>query len=98
MPSVRLGTKWLSITSTCSQSALETAAASSASLAKSADRMLGAIWIPIRPGILPIALEPPDDLVGRRHGGNAFRHGRSPDHHDRYCELPRGLELRGGHL
>ena len=43
-PSVRFGTKWLSITSTCSQSATpETAAASSASRAKSADRMLGEI-------------------------------------------------------
>jgi hypothetical protein len=43
MPRVRFGTKWLSITSTCSQSALDTAAASSASRAKSAVRMLGAI-------------------------------------------------------
>ena len=48
IPSVRFGTKWLSITSTCSQSALDTAAASSARWAKSAVRMLGAIWIPIR--------------------------------------------------
>ncbi len=46
-PSVRLGTKWASMTSTCSQSAPPgwpaTAAASSARRAKSADRMLGAI-------------------------------------------------------
>jgi hypothetical protein len=43
-PSVRFGTKWLSITSTCSQSAAgATAAASSASRAKSADKMLGEI-------------------------------------------------------
>jgi hypothetical protein len=43
-PRVRFGTKWLSMTSTCSQSAtLATAAASSASRAKSADRMLGEI-------------------------------------------------------
>src|ERR1700733_5875 len=43
-PRVRFGTKWLSITSTCSQSAVSsTALASSASRAKSADRMLGEI-------------------------------------------------------
>src|SRR3954452_2775750 len=42
-PMVRLGTKWLSITSTCSQSAPLTAAASSASRAKSAARIEGAI-------------------------------------------------------
>ena len=42
-PMVRLGTKWLSITSTCSQSAPRTAAASSASRAKSAESRLGAI-------------------------------------------------------
>src|SRR3954471_6111349 len=42
-PMVRLGTKWLSITSTCSQSAApSTARASSARCAKSAARMLGA--------------------------------------------------------
>ena len=49
---VRLGTKWLSITSTCSQSATpETASASLASRAKSADRMLGAIWTAIGPSV-----------------------------------------------
>src|ERR1700712_5659723 len=42
-PRVRFGTKWLSITSTCSQSAPLTAAVSSASLAKSAARIDGAI-------------------------------------------------------
>ena len=42
-PRVRFGTKWLSMTSTCSQSAVATAAASSASRAKSADKMLGEI-------------------------------------------------------
>ena len=42
-PSVRFGTKWLSITSTCSQSAPLTAAASSASREKSAARIDGAI-------------------------------------------------------
>ena len=43
-PSVKFGTKWLSMTSTCSQSATAaTAAASSASRAKSADKMLGEI-------------------------------------------------------
>ena len=43
-PIVRLGTKWLSMTSTCSQSAAAaTVAASSASLAKSEARMLGEI-------------------------------------------------------
>src|SRR5438067_902653 len=40
---VRLGTKWASMTSTCSQSAVATASACSPSRAKSADRMLGAI-------------------------------------------------------
>jgi hypothetical protein len=43
-PMVRFGTKWLSMTSTCSQSAVAaTAAASSASRAKSADKTLGEI-------------------------------------------------------
>src|SRR6476619_1451460 len=42
-PMVRLGTKWLSITSTCNQSAPVTAAASSPSSAKSAARIDGAI-------------------------------------------------------
>ena len=43
-PRVRFGTKWLSMTSTCSQSAVAaTAAASSASRAKSADKTLGEI-------------------------------------------------------
>src|SRR3954462_7163237 len=42
-PMVRFGTKWPSITSTCSQSAPCTAAASSASRAKSAARIDGAI-------------------------------------------------------
>ena len=42
-PRVRFGTKWLSITSTCSQSAPVTTAASSASRAKSAARIDGAI-------------------------------------------------------
>src|SRR5690606_14809335 len=42
-PRVRLGTKWLSMTSTWSQSAPRTASASAARLAKSADRMLGLI-------------------------------------------------------
>ncbi len=43
-PRVRLGTKWLSITSTCNQSAAPaTLAASSARRAKSADKMLGEI-------------------------------------------------------
>ena len=42
-PRVRLGTKWLSITSTCSQSAPETDRAAASRLAKSADRMLGEI-------------------------------------------------------
>ena len=43
-PRVRFGTKWLSMTSTCSQSAAgATAAASSASRAKSADKTLGEI-------------------------------------------------------
>jgi len=42
-PIVKLGTKCASMTSTCSQSALRTAPASSPSRAKSADRMLGAI-------------------------------------------------------
>src|SRR5262249_50466752 len=43
-PRVRFGTKWLSMTSTCSQSAVAaTAAASSARRAKAADNMLGEI-------------------------------------------------------
>ena len=44
-PMVMLGTKWPSITSTCSQSApaASTARASSPSLAKSADRIEGAM-------------------------------------------------------
>src|SRR3954452_12863600 len=42
-PIVRFGTKWPSITSTCNQSAPFTAAASSASRAKSAARIDGAI-------------------------------------------------------
>ena len=45
-PKVRLGTKWLSITSTCTQSALPIRATSSPSRAKSALRMLGVIWMP----------------------------------------------------
>src|SRR3954454_3639907 len=45
-PKVRLGTKWLSITSTCTQSALPMRATSSPSRAKSALRMLGVIWMP----------------------------------------------------
>ena len=45
-PKVRLGTKWLSMTSTCTQSALPIRATSSPSRAKSADRMLGVIWMP----------------------------------------------------
>ena len=49
-PIVRLGTKWPSITSTCSQSAFSTASASSPSWAKSADRMLGAISGSPEPG------------------------------------------------
>src|SRR3954462_9652983 len=40
---VRFGTKWLSMTSTWTQSASPTAMTSSASRAKSADRMLGDI-------------------------------------------------------
>src|SRR6185295_2589571 len=43
-PRVRFGTKWLSITSTCSQSACEIRAASEARLAKSDASMLGEIW------------------------------------------------------
>src|SRR3954453_940223 len=66
-PSVRLGTKWLSITSTCSQSARETRAASSASRAKSEDRMLGEIWIPM---VAPI--------LGHRPWPAAGAAGRSP--------------------
>ena len=42
-PSVRFGTKWLSMTSTCAQSALLTDSSSASRLAKSADRMLGEI-------------------------------------------------------
>src|ERR1700742_101523 len=42
-PIVRFGTKWASITSTCSQSAPLTTAASSANRAKSAARIDGAI-------------------------------------------------------
>ena len=45
-PSVRLGTKWLSMTSTWAQSALLTDSSSAARLAKSADRMLGEICTP----------------------------------------------------
>src|ERR1700758_4817689 len=42
-PMVRFGTKWLSMTSTCNQSAPSTAAAWSARRAKSAARIDGAI-------------------------------------------------------
>src|SRR6478752_2719989 len=45
-PKVRFGTKWLSITSTCTQSALPIRATSAPRSAKSAFRMLGVIWIP----------------------------------------------------
>jgi hypothetical protein len=45
-PSVRLGTKWLSMTSTWAQSALLTDSSSACRLAKSADRMLGEICTP----------------------------------------------------
>ena len=48
-PKVRLGTKWLSMTSTCTQSALPIRATSSPSRAKSALRMLGVIWMPTGP-------------------------------------------------
>ena len=44
-PNVRLGTKWLSITSTCTQSALPIRATSAPRSAKSALRMLGVIWM-----------------------------------------------------
>src|SRR6476646_3128123 len=45
-PKVRFGTKWLSITSTCTQSALPIRRTSAPRFAKSAFRMLGVIWIP----------------------------------------------------
>ena len=45
-PNVRFGTKWLSITSTCTQSALPIRATSAPRSAKSAFRMLGVIWRP----------------------------------------------------
>ena len=45
-PNVRLGTKWLSITSTWIQSALPIRRTSAPSAAKSAFRMLGVIWMP----------------------------------------------------
>src|SRR6476619_2581105 len=45
-PNVRFGTKWLSITSTCTQSALPIRRTSAPRLAKSALRMLGVIWMP----------------------------------------------------
>ena len=62
-PSVRFGTKWLSITSTWSQSAPSTAFASSARRAKSADRMLGLICAAMPqachvPGRLPAPVRP----------------------------------------
>jgi hypothetical protein len=44
-PKVRLGTKWLSMTSTCTQSAPVMRSTSSPSAAKSALRMLGVIWM-----------------------------------------------------
>src|SRR5512139_2413821 len=53
MPSVRFGTKWLSMTSTWSQSALETRRAS---VAKSEASMLGEIWIPMTWGILGVRI------------------------------------------
>ena len=46
-PSVRFGTKWLSMTSTWSQSALEIRSASVARWAKSQASRLGEIWIPM---------------------------------------------------
>ena len=45
-PKVRLGTKWLSITSTWTQSAPGMRAISAPRSAKSAVRMLGVIWMP----------------------------------------------------
>ena len=45
-PNVRFGTKWLSITSTCTQSAPGMRATSAPRFAKSALRMLGVIWMP----------------------------------------------------
>src|SRR6476646_2688482 len=42
-PRVKFGTKWLSMTSTCAQSALEMAPSSRSRLAKSADRIDGEI-------------------------------------------------------
>src|SRR5918994_790040 len=42
-PRVRLGTKWLSMTSTCAQSAVAMAPSSRSRLAKSADRIDGEI-------------------------------------------------------
>src|SRR5450755_3221055 len=59
-PSVRFGTKWLSMTSTCSQSAPVTAAASSARWAKSADRMLGAINTVWEATAESLSIEPAD--------------------------------------
>ena len=54
-PSVRFGTKWLSMTSTCAQSASAIRASSSARRAKSAVRMLGEIC---RPTARPYRREP----------------------------------------
>ena len=67
-PNVRLGTKWLSITSTCTQSALGIRATSAPSEAKSAFRMLGVICGVMR-GATPRIL---GGVVRRRWGGRAL--------------------------
>src|SRR6476469_7816022 len=64
-PKVRFGTKWLSITSTCTQSALPIRRTSAPRFAKSALRMLGVIWMPTG-----------DDPRGRRGSGLLLGVGR----------------------
>src|SRR6478735_626580 len=66
-PRVRLGTKWLSMTSTCAQSAFEMAASSRSRLAKSADRIDGEICT--RDTLAP----PRGQQVGDREGSEEQR-------------------------
>src|SRR3977135_3574748 len=75
-PMVRLGTKWLSITSTCSQSAPVTASASSPSSAKSAARIDGASSGPAMALTLYVGSSPASS--SHLHGGGEHRIGAVP--------------------
>ena len=91
-PSVRFGTKWLSITSTCSQSALPaTRSHSRARSAKSAERMLGAIWMPTVASVAARA-------VGQLRRGRTWFLGDARADANRDSEQVSGTAPRGEEL